>query len=63
MKIEVCLDSNHATGGLMEQTELRKLLLQVRWQKSFHLDCGQEVEGVWHGISWINGQQEAERCV
>jgi ESCRT-II complex subunit VPS22 len=40
--VEVCLASNHATGGLMELTELRKRLVTARGQKSHHQEITEE---------------------
>lgn len=34
--VEVCLASNHSTGGLMELNELRKRLIAARGQRAVH---------------------------
>uniref|UniRef100_A0A1B0BWN1 Vacuolar-sorting protein SNF8 n=1 Tax=Glossina palpalis gambiensis TaxID=67801 RepID=A0A1B0BWN1_9MUSC len=40
--VEVCLASNHKTGGLMELSELRKRLVAARGQSSIHQEITNE---------------------
>lgn len=40
--VEVCLASNHSTGGLMELDELRRRLIAARGQKASHQEITSE---------------------
>lgn len=40
--VEVCLASNHSTGGLMELNELRKRLVSARGRKQIHQEITNE---------------------